>query len=160
MNSNKEEVKATFEKWLETQDEGVKTLIAERFQALENTVAAVREERNGYSKELKAVGLKLEKGSEAETLIADLNNRLSVSEQKSNFLSRAITEGCTRPSAAYSIAKSENLITDGEVDWKKVRETVPELFKVKDTQTNAGSGTQKPSSGVSANDILRGLAHK
>lgn len=159
--STKQEVKLEYETWLETQPENVKTLLAQRFEALENTVKATRQERDTLNGELKELGKKLEKGSEAETRLSELTSRLSQAEKKATFLELAWKEGCVRPSAAYALATSENLFKeDGLPDWSKLRESVPELFRVTNTNTNAGSGTNKPVATQSPNDVIRAAAGK
>jgi hypothetical protein len=150
-----------FDKWLEKQDESVKALIADRFTALENTVRATREERDSFSIQLKEVGSKLEKGSEAELKIAELNNKLTQATKKATFLEMAQTAGCLRPNAAFAIATAENLFNEqGEPDFKKLKESTPELFKVANMKTNAGAGTQTAISTDNPNDAFRAAAHK
>lgn len=144
MSTKKEEVKDAFDKWLETQTEEVKTLIAERFSSLENTVKATREERDTFKGELKELAKKVTDDSEAGIKISELSKKLEVSERKANFIEQAVKQGVIRPTAAYAIASTENLYDDkGNPDWNKLKESVPELFKVANTSNNAGSGTNK-----------------
>ena len=150
-----------FDKWLATQDANTQTLIQERFKALENTVKATRTERDTLSTELKELGKKLDKGSEAEKQLSELTDKLSQAERKSSFLELAAKEGCIRPSAAYALASSESLFKeDGLPDWGKLKESVPELFRVTNTGTNAGSGTNKPATTQNPNDVIREAAGK
>jgi ribosomal protein S20 len=162
MSTKKEEVKDTFDKWLETQAEEVKTLIADRFSSLENTVKATREERDTFKNELKEISKKVTGDSEAGIQISELSKRLEASERKSNFIDQAVKNGVIRPNAAYAIATTENLYDDkGNPDWNKIRESIPELFKVTNTSNNAGSGTnQKALPGNSVNDRIREAANK
>lgn len=142
MATKKESEFPEFDEWFSKQDEATQRLINERFTRLENTVKATREERDSFSTELKELGKKLEKGSEAETKIGELSNKLSMAERKSNFLIEAGAQGCLKPNAAYSIANSESFFKeDGSTDWKRVKEFVPELFRPITGKTNAGSGT-------------------
>ncbi len=140
--STKEEVKAEFEIWLETQDESVKTLINNRFSALETTVKAVREERDNFGRELKSLARNVDKESDAGKQLDELRNKLKLSERKSTFLEAASKQGITKPSVVYAYATNENMFTeDGEPDWARMKETVPELFKVSDVKTHAGTNT-------------------
>lgn len=139
----KEIVKDQFETWLETQTDEVKELISKRFEALTNTVRATRDERDSISKTLKEVSKKVETDSDAGKLVSDLQAKLQASERKASFIEAATKEGVIRPSAAYTIASTENLFTeDGSPDWARIRESVPELFKVQTVKANAGSGTK------------------
>lgn len=152
-----------FDEWLSKQDEPTKSLISERFASLENTVKATRQERDILNDQLKELGSKLEKGSDAEKQVNELRNNLLLAERKTKFLENAPLQGCLRPSAAYVFAQSQELFTDdGKVDWKALRESVPELFRPADRKGNAGSGTDtiKSITPTDANTAIRAAAHK
>ncbi len=150
-----------FEKWLDAQSVEVKNLIQERFTALENTVKAVRNERDTFNAELKKLGEKLEKGSEAETKLLEMTSKLSSLEKKTNFFEKATSEGCIRPNVAFSLASTENLFKDdGNPDWKRIKENAPELFKVMNTKNDAGSGTHNVAPLNDANQALRDAAKR
>jgi hypothetical protein len=158
---NKEEIRSDFEKWLESQTPEVKTLIQERFSVLERTISATREERDSYSKDLKDLAKKVEKGSEAETKIAELSDKLVKTERKYTFLEKATAEGCVRPSVAFAVASHENLWDNqGEPDWKRIKESAPELFKVSNLKSNAGAGTKTVVADEDPNTAIRAAAHK
>ena len=146
MTETNTQVQSDFDAWLESQDEGVKTLISERFSKLENTIRATRKERDDFSVELKSISKKITQDTEAKTQIDELTNRLTKAEKKSQFIEKAITNGCKRPSAAYLIAETDKLYTeDGEPDWERIRTEIPELFSVVNTNNNAGNGAnQRP----------------
>jgi uncharacterized coiled-coil DUF342 family protein len=146
MSSKKEEVKNQFDSWLETQTEEVKTLLAERFSSLENTVKATREERDTFKNELKDLSKHVDENSEAGKQLTEAISRADAAEKKSNFIVEAVKQGAKRPTAAYAIAETEKLFDDkGNPDWNKIRESVPELFTVVNTSNNAGSGTNTSS---------------
>lgn len=149
-----------FEEWLNGQSEEVKNLVTQRFEALENTVKAVRGERDNLNHELKELSKKIEADSEAGKQLGELTTRLEAAERKANFIDSASKQGVIRPSAAYAIATSENLFTEkGDPDWNKIKESVPELFRVTNTNTNAGSGTQSALPKVDPNQIIRDAAN-
>jgi hypothetical protein len=134
----------SYETWLESQDEKIKAGIQNHFQGLLNSVKATREERDTLSKELKKLAKEVDENSDAGKQIGELNARLAAAEKKSNFIEQAVKQGVIRPGAAYAIATTENLYTEqGEPDWGKIRESIPELFKVTNTSHNAGSGTNQ-----------------
>ena len=66
------------------------------------------------------------------------------------------------PTAAYAIANSENLfLPDGTPDWEGIKASVPELFKVQNTNNNAGSGTNTNALPLrTANERIRDAASK
>jgi hypothetical protein len=143
----------TYETWVEKQDEIVKEGINKHYEGLLNSVKATRSERDELSKELKKLSKEVEANSEAGKLLGELQAKLSASEKKSNFIELAAKQGIKRPSAAYAIAISENLFTEeGEPDFEKIREAVPELFTVQSIKSDAGSGTnQKPEASFNSN---------
>jgi uncharacterized coiled-coil DUF342 family protein len=146
MSTKKEEVKSKFETWLESQSDEVKTLIQERFESLENTVHATREERDNLNKELKDLSKSIDENSEAGKQLTEAISRADAAEKKSNFIVEAVKQGAKRPTAAYAIAETEKLFDDkGNPDWNKIKESVPELFTVANTSNNAGSGTNQSS---------------
>jgi hypothetical protein len=65
----------------------------------------------------------------------------------------AVKQGIKRPSVAYAIANADNLYSeDGQPDFDRLKETVPELFGSITTNSDAGSGTnQKPEVNFNAN---------
>mgnify|MGYP002074627815 FL=1 len=149
-----------FEKWLANQSQEVRDLIAERFSALENTVKATRSERDTFKKELKEISAKVEVNSEAGKQLEELQRKLSVTEKKASFIEEAVKQGATRPSIAYAILNSENLYdAEGNPDWKKLKEAVPELFKVQNTKNNAGAGTNTVPTDNDPNIAIRNAAH-
>lgn len=133
-----------YEKWLETQGEEIRKGIEAHFNGLMNTVKATREERDALSKELKKLAKEVDENSEAGKQLGELRSKLDLAERKSNFIEQAVKQGVKRPTAAYAIANTENLyLEDGNPDWTKIKESVPELFSVTNTSTNAGAGTNQ-----------------
>jgi hypothetical protein len=151
----------SYETWVEKQDETVKEGINKHYEGLLNSVKATREERDSLSKELKKLSKEVEVNSEAGKLIGELQDKLSASERKANFLEQAARVGCKKPTVAFALANAENLYTEkGEPDWEKIKETVPELFTVQSIKSDAGSGTnQKPEANFNA-EIRKALKNK
>jgi hypothetical protein len=134
-----------FDLWLEKQDEPTKNLIANRFSKLEATVKATREERDGFSKSIKELMGKAEKGSEIEKSLLEMTEKAKNSEKRAIFMEKAVSEGCLRPGVAFQVAVSDGLFDEqGEPDFKKLKTSIPELFKVVNSNTHAGAGTQQP----------------
>ena len=114
----------------------MKSLIGERLTSLENTVRATRTERDDAKKL-----------SDAAT-------------KKATFYETAYSQNCTRPQAAYALATTENLFTqDGQPDWTRIQQALPEVFKSANgngnANTKAGAGTQTQPKLTDANDAFR-----
>lgn len=151
----------TYEEWFGEQTDEVKAMIEEHNKGLLNSVKATREERDSLKNELKKLAKEVDETSEAGKQLAELRVKLESAEKKSTFLEEAVKRGVIRPTAAYAIANSESLYTEkGDPDWDKLRESVPELFKVTQAKTNAGSGTQTALPGKDLNQRIREAATK
>jgi hypothetical protein len=138
---------ASFETWLDGQDETVKGLVAKRFETLENTVRATREERDTFSKQIKTLAKQQAEGSEAKKQLEELGAQLEKTERRAAFLEEAMkTEiQCRNPRAAYLLAEAENLYDKkGLPDWAAIKREAPELFGTPTANANAGRGTQQP----------------
>lgn len=159
--TTKEEVKTKFDAWLETQPEDVKSLLTERFTALENTVKATREERDNLSSELKQMAKHVDANSDAGKQLAEAISRAETSERKSSVLEDAVRVGVKNPLTVYAVAITENLFTeDGKPDWEQIKLKAPELFTASSINSDAGSGTnQKPEKSFNA-EIRKALRNK
>ncbi len=148
-----------YEDWFGEQTEEVKAMIEEHYKNLLNSVKATRDERDALSIELKKLAKEVDGNSEAGKQLGELRAKLEASERKSNFIDEAVKQGVIRPQAAFAIANTENLYTeDGKPDWEKIRDSVPELFKVSNTNNNAGSGTSNALPKNNPNQIIRDAA--
>lgn len=133
-----------YEQWFGEQAEEVRAMIEEHNKGLLNSVKATRDERDALSKELKKLAKEIDEHSEAGKQLGELRAKLEQAEKKSNFIEQAVKQGVKRPTAAYAIANTENLfLEDGNPDWGKIKESVPELFTVTNTSNNAGAGTNQ-----------------
>lgn len=132
--------------WLATQpaevQAQVKPLVAARLQALEHTVSAVRGERDNFSRDLRAMAKKAEKGSELEKQLTTLSDKADAANRRADFMEQAPGKECRNPGAAWAVAQSKELFNSkGEPDWRAIREVAPELFaKVPGPRLNGGSG--------------------
>jgi hypothetical protein len=151
----------TYDEWFGEQTEEVKAMIEEHNKGLHNSVKATRDERDALSKELKKLAKEVDENSEAGKQLGELRSKLEFAERKSNFIEEAVKNGAKRPSAAFAIASTENLfLEDGTADWKKIKESIPELFSVTNTNTNAGSGTNTALPKNDVNQRFREAANK
>lgn len=157
----KERFQMDYETWFGEQTEEIKSMIEEHNKGLHNSVKATREERDSLAKELKKLSKEIDENSEAGKLVSDLQAKLQQAERKSTFIEQAVKQGIKRPTAAYAIAVTENLFKeDGNPDFEKIKESIPELFTVTNTNTNAGSGTNTALPKRDANQAIREAASK
>ncbi len=99
----------TFESWLETQDETVKSLISGHTQGLSNTVKAVRQERDDFAKQIKDLSAKVEAGSDTQKELERMTAELEAANRRNDFFEGAAANGCLNFKAAFALASSENL---------------------------------------------------
>ena len=150
-----------YESWIGEQSEEVKAGIEEHYNGLLNTVKATRDERDALSKELKSLAKNIDENSEAGKQLGELRTKLAEAEKKSIFMEQSVTRGVKRPSAAYAIANADNLyLKDGQPDWDKIKESVPELFTPQSINSDAGSGTSKKPEGNFNTSIRKALEKK
>ena len=150
-----------FEEWIGTQDEATKQAYNNHITGLKNTVTATRQERDAFKKQLQELLPKAEKGSELESALTELSTKLEVTEKRAVFAEEAVKPeiGCMNPKAAWLVAVADDLFDRrGNPDWNAIKQSAPELFKKKDAQGNAGSGTrtQLPTGGM--NQAIRSMA--
>ena len=133
----------TFEVWLESQPDEVKTRIEERTQGLRTALNSERDNSKSLSKQLKELQAAAEKGSELEKQLTALQSKLEESQRYGAFMDSAAGAGCSNAKAAYRIAKADDSFwkRNGEPDWDAIKAEAPELFGKKKPEGNAGSGT-------------------
>lgn len=141
----------TFEAWLDSQSDEIKTRFEEGTQGLRTALKSERENVRSLSSQLNELKGAAEKGSALEQQISALQAKLTESERHANFIDGAAGAGCTNAKAAYKLAKADPDLwkRDGSPDWTAIKETAPEFFqKPAKAAGNAGSGTSAdPSAG-------------
>jgi Arc/MetJ-type ribon-helix-helix transcriptional regulator len=153
------EIPASFEEFLEGQDETVKGLYNSHSEALMNTVRATREERDNFKAQIKELSKTQEEGSAAKIALDEMSARLELSERRSDFLEEAMKPEvqCKNTRAAWLLAQADNLFDrKGRPDWAAIKAAAPELFGKVVAQANAGQGTDTPPpASKSMNDWIR-----
>lgn len=141
----------TFEAWLDSQSDEIKTRFEEQTQGLRSALKSERENVRSLSAQLNELKGAAEKGSELEQQITALQVKLQESERHARFIDSANGAGCTNAKAAYKLAKADDTLwrRDGSPDWEAIKETAPEFFqKPIKASGNPGSGTNTdPSAG-------------
>ena len=153
------ETPATYEGWLEGQDESVKTLIGANTSGLKSALEKERETRKDLEKELRDKAEKAEKGSEAQVELQGMADKLQETDRRVDFYDEAHDAGVTNLKLAYTVAVQDGMFdTKGNANFKAMKEAYPELFGATQvTPGNAGTGTQTtPPSGTGMNNFIRG----
>jgi len=127
--------------------------------SLKNALESERAERKKFSKELREVSAKAERGGEMEKTLGEMSSRLEQAEQRAAFYEEAGRPeiGCSNPRAAFLVAQAEGLFTKrGDPDWPAIKTAMPELFGRKAIPNgNAGIGSNSPPAQASMNDYIR-----
>jgi hypothetical protein len=148
-----------FDAWLGEQPEHVRKGYESKTQGLHSALESERTQRKQFSKELRDLTAKAEKGSEAEKTLGEMTSRLEQAEQRAAFYEEANRAeiACSNPRAAFLVAQAEGLFTKrGDPDWPAIKAAAPELFGRKTTPPgNAGSGNGAPPAQATMNDYIR-----
>ena len=158
---NASETPASWDAWIETQDENVKGLYESHITGLRSTVKATRDERDTLKSQVKELSQKAEKGSEFEKSLAEFTSKLEQAERRATFIEESIKPeiGCRNPKAAYALAMADNLFDrKGNADWSAIKAAAPEIFGKPSVAGNAGSGTSNPPVKADMNAYIRHLA--
>jgi hypothetical protein len=137
-----------FDEWVAEQPDHIKSGLTQHTAALKNALESERTQRKEFSKQLRDLTAKAEKGSEAEKTLGEMSTRLEQAEQRAAFYEEAgrAEIACSNPRAAFLVASAEGLFTKrGDPDWPAIKAAAPELFGRKTTPPgNAGSGSNGP----------------
>jgi hypothetical protein len=148
-----------YETWLGEQPVHIQAGLEARTQGLVSALESERSQRKEFSKQLRELSSKAEKGSEAEKQLSEMTSRLEQAEQRAAFYEEAGRPeiGCSNTKAAYLIAVADGLFTKrGDPDWPAIKAAAPELFGRKLPSGNAGAGAgQPPPTGATMNQIIR-----
>lgn len=149
-----------YDAWFGEQPDHVRSGLDAHTSALKNALESERSQRKEFSKQLRDLTAKAEKGSEAEKTLGEMSARLEQAEQRAAFYEEAgrAEIACSNPKAAFLVASAEGLFTKrGDPDWPAIKAAAPELFGRKTVPAgNAGSGNgSPPAPGGSMNDFIR-----
>jgi len=121
-----------------------KTLVDGRLSSLESVLKEERENKRRLEKSIKDLGAKAEKGSDLEKSIDELRTQLEEANRRSAFFEGAAKQGVTSARLAYLAAKEAQAFDNsGNVNWERLKEAHPELFKAEPKpggQKDAGAG--------------------
>lgn len=155
-----EEVPASFEVWLETQTDEIKSLYTQHTSSLRGALTSERDEKKNLARQLREASTQLEQGSQARQQLEEMSTKLETAEKYSTFLEESIAPdiNCVRPKLAWMAMHEDNLTTrDGKPDWPALKQQYPELFRKQTPPPgNAGSGAGVvPPTTMNMNQIIR-----
>lgn len=151
----------TFEGWLEAQPDEVKTLYEGHTQGLRTALNTERDSRKALEKELRDLAKKAEKGSESESKLTGMADRLAETERQNTFYDAAHAAGVRNLKLAWMAANDAKLVRDdGVADFAALKERFPELFDAgaPKPKGNAGDGSRTTPTGNDFNDLIRRAA--
>lgn len=131
-----------FDKWYGSLDDATRDLFNDRVDGLRSALTSERNERKKLAAQIKELSGKADKGSELAQQLEQLTGNMGKLDQKAQFYEDAHNADVANLRLAWLAAQDLDLIgKDGKVDFNKLREAAPELFRKKVTPpANAGQG--------------------
>ena len=118
-----------FETWLAEQGDEVKGLIETHFGGLKSALESERGTRKQLEKELKTAVSQADAGSEMQRRLQEMERNLGAATQRAEFFAGAHAAGARNLTLAFLAAQDAGLLAEGgDVDWKKLQASFPELF--------------------------------
>jgi len=154
----------TFEDYLATTNDGVRTLFDTHVSGLKSALEKERTSNKELMSKVKALASKAEVGSEMEAKLREtlvqLEEVQKASEEnakKATFTEQALQQRCTNIKAAYAYAVLENAFDkNGDPDWNKLKKEIPQLFDHAGRRTDAGAKQSDTSAPM--NELIRRAA--
>jgi hypothetical protein len=150
----------TFDAWIATQPDEIKGLYDTHTKGLRSALDSERVAHKDLEKQVRELAAKADKGSQAQTELTGLADKIADSDRRADFYDAAHTAGVTNLKLAYLAAVKDELFDrQGRVNFDTLRTSYPELFAgtKPPPKGNAGEGTQnnkQPGTG-SMNDFIR-----
>lgn len=132
----------TFDGWLGSQADEVKTLITSHVAGLKSALDSERKQRNELTKSLKDATKDMEAGTKAREALEGLTSRMEEQEAQLAFYDTATAAGITNLKLAWIAAREADAIDKrGNVNLETLKQAYPELFKKPvPPPGNAGAG--------------------
>jgi len=138
----------TWEAWLATQGDDVKSLFEGHVKGLKSALDAERSQRSDLAKQLRDATAKLSKDSEARPALEQLTAQMETVQQRADFYEAAMQPeiGCVNPRLAFIAAQDSGAIDQrGRIHWDTLKAAFPELFRKPAAPAgHAGAGTGQP----------------
>jgi hypothetical protein len=152
----------TFDKWIGTQAEPIKTLITEHEKGLKSALESERTSRQDLEGQLRDMAKKAAKEPELQKSLTEMADKLAETDRRADFYDAAHSAGVTNLKLAYLVAVQDELFDKkGNANFETLKTKYPELFSGKSPlpKGNAGAGTggdDKPAIGM--NEVIRRAA--
>lgn len=145
-----------FESWLKEQPVEIQTLLDGHTHGLKTALQSEREARKDLEKQVRDLAGKAEKGSEAQSELTQLADKIAESDRRADFFEAAHAAGVTNLKLAYTVAITDEMFDRrGSVNFETMKQAYPELFAgaAKLPKGNAGNGrtnNQPPTASMNA----------
>jgi len=138
----------SWDAWLEAQPQEVRALYETHTSGLRSALQSEREQRDDLARQLREATGALEEGSAAREALEQVNVQLEAAQRQADFYAEAARPetGCTNPRLAYLAAQEIDVFDRrGNVNWERLKEQFPELFKKQGpAPTHGGEGSGGP----------------
>lgn len=144
----------TYEDWIKTQPETVKSLLEQHTTGLRSALQNERQTAKEREKQIRTLSSQAEKGSQLETDLNKIADDLAKADQRAEFYEDAHTAGITNLRLAWMVAQQDGLFDrKGNADFTALKRDYPELFG----RTKAATGSTRVSAnGGETNDGATG----
>lgn len=134
-----------FDKWYGSLDDATRDLFNDHVDGLKSALTSERNERKKLAAQIKELSGKADKGSELAQQLEQLTGNMGKLDQKAQFYEDAHSADVANLKLAWVAAQEFDLLgKDDKVDFNKLREAAPELFRKKVTPpANAGNGNNQ-----------------
>lgn len=157
---------ASFDAWLQQQDENARRLYEEHVSGLKNALKSERTEKGDLSKQLKDLAKKAEEGSALKAELDRLASAQEKTSRRADFLEAAVAAGITDLKLAWKAVSADGdefLDRKGQINFEALKAAHPGLFekpRVPDVNAGRGLGGGNPnkSSTAAMNDFIRKAA--
>lgn len=147
----------TYDGWYQAQPENVRTMLERHTSGLRSALESERGSRKDLERQLRDLAKKAEAGSETQTQLTQMADRVSEADRKTDFYEAAHAAGVTNLKLAYVVVVQDELFgKNGTVNFAAMKQQYPELFGGgRPPAGNAGAGGDGAPQGRSMNDFIR-----
>jgi hypothetical protein len=133
-----------FEDWLKDQTDEIKSMFEEHVSGLKTALQSERDLRKDDLKELKKLRDLTEKGSDAESKLTGMVDKLENTELRVKFYESATDAGIKNLKAAFLLAQADGLVSKEKIDFDGLKASYPEMFGSEpQPKGNAGEGSNQ-----------------
>ena len=150
-----------YDAWVKDQPEEIKTMLAGWESGLKNALQSERKTRQDLEKQVREMAGKADKGSQAQTELTQLADKIAEADRRADFFEAAHAAGAKNLKLAFLVATTDDLFDRrGQVNFETMKAQYPELFEggAKPPRGDAGAGANSQPSGHSMNDFIRTAA--